>query len=74
MTTKFIESIEKSVEDKRRTKEAIELLKDLIEKIKEDYFKPYFEERINDFDGYPEGLVKDFLECRVIELEDEKEI
>ena len=74
MTTKFIKSIEKSVEDKRRTKEAIELLKDLIKHIEKGYFHSYFVDRGKDYKiSYDKfaRLVKDFLECRIIELEDE---
>lgn len=50
----------------------IKVLKELLQLIMEDYFEPYFEEMINKFDGYPKGLVKDFLECRIIELEESK--
>lgn len=51
-------------------------IKELIKLIEDDYFNPYFEGRARDFDSKPDkakALIKDFLECRLIELEEEGE-
>lgn len=63
---------------KVKNKDKEKLLRELLKLVKEDYFSSYFEtyfkERISiDYDEFPEyelkNLVKDFLECRLIEIE-----
>jgi hypothetical protein len=58
-------------------KNKIKVLKDLLELVQSNYFSQYFKDRENDIDEIPaielKGIVQDFLECRVIELEQDKD-
>ena len=58
-------------------KDKIKTLNELLKLVGENYFAPYFKSQENAFDGMPayelKGIVKDFLECRIIELETDKE-
>ena len=53
-------------------KNKIETLKELLELLENGYFDDYFKGKDNEFDGCQDLAIKNFLECRIIELETDK--